>query len=170
MADSIHSDNYRMELAPLADSTRDTLTLLFAEHRLDTLVTVTNPLDITPASDDYIHAEVIRILAEAPRVDAVVAGLDPMSPVMRSLDDPEHADFTFEDDRSIVARMAELLPTLDTPVIGVVDAGRMYDPLVDRLKEVGMCVFRTSDQAVAAIAQYMDGRLNAEQIRQRSIK
>ncbi len=168
MADSIHSDDYSMELAPLADATHATLTALFTEHRLDKLVTVTNPLDITPGSDDFIHAEVIRILAEAPRVDAVVAGLDPMSPVMRSLDDPEHADFNFEDDRSIVARMAELLPTLDTPVIGVVDAGRMYDPLVDRLKEAGMCVFRTSDQAVAAIAQYMDGRLNAEQIRERN--
>jgi len=60
------------------------------------------------------------------------------------------------------------LPTLDTPVIGVVDGGRLYDPLVDKLKEVGLCTFRTSDQAVAAIAQYIDGRLDAERIRQKA--
>lgn len=167
MADSIQVDDYRMELAPLAPETKLALTALFTEHRLESLVTVTNPLDITPGSDDLVHAEAIRILAEDPRVDAVVAGLDPMSPVMRTLEDPEHVDFDFEDDRSIVARMADLLPTLSTPVIGVVDGGRLFDPLVDRLKEAGMCVFRTSDQAVAALAQYLDGRLNARQIRRR---
>ena len=167
MADSIHSDDYRMELAPLSDETHRQLSDIFAEHRLDSLVTVTNPLDITPGSNDHVHAEIIRILAEAPRVDAVVAGLDPMSPVMRTLADPEHADFDFEDERSIAALLEELLPTLNTPVVGVVDGGRQYDALVDRLKAAGLCTFRTSDQAVAALAQYVEGRLHAERIRHR---
>jgi len=167
MADSIQSDTYRMELAPLDPDTVDKLSALFAAKRLDSLVTVTNPLDITPGSDDQVHADVIRILAEAPHVDAVVAGLDPMSPVMRTLADPEHADFTFEDERSIVALLEELIPALDTPVITVVDGGRLYDPLVDKLKEAGMCVFRTSDQAVAALAQYIEGCLHAEAIRRK---
>ncbi|MDC0336013.1 acetate--CoA ligase family protein [Pseudodesulfovibrio sp.] len=168
MADSIHSDDYRMELAPLSDVTLDKLNGLFMDHRLNQLITVTNPLDITPSADDFVHAEAIRILAQAPRVDAVVAGLDPMSPVMRTLADPENADFHFDDERSIAARLEDLLPTLETPVIGVVDGGRLYDPLVDRLKEAGLCTFRTSDQAVAAIAHYIDGRLNAERIRERA--
>ncbi len=170
MADSIHSDDYHMELAPLSDSTLDKLNGLFMDHKLNQLITVTNPLDITPGADDFVHAEAIRILAQAPRVDAVVAGLDPMSPVMRTLADPENANFHMEDERSIAARLADLLPTLETPVIGVVDGGRLYDPLVDRLKEAGLCTFRTSDQAVAALAQYMDGRLNAERIRQKAGK
>merc|ERR1711879_939651 len=110
MADSIQSDDYRMELAPLTPETRDKLNAIFVQKRLDSLVTVTNPLDITPGADDHAHAEVIRILAQAPRVDAVVAGLDPMSPVMRTLADPEHADFDFEDERSIAALLEELLP------------------------------------------------------------
>jgi len=168
MADSIHSDDYRMELAPLPQGVKAKLHELFAAKRLDSLVTITNPLDITPGSDDQVHADVIRILAEAPSVDAVVAGLDPMSPMMRTLADPEHKDFNIEDERSIAALLEELLPTLDTPVIGVVDGGRLYDPLVDKLKEVGLCTFRTSDQAVAAIAQYIDGRLDAERIRQKA--
>jgi len=164
MADSIQSDDYSMELAPLSGDTVERLSHLFEENRLSSLVTVTNPLDITPGSNDQVHADVIRILAEGANVDAVVAGLDPMSPVMRSLADPD-MPMTMDDERSIVALLDDLLPGLDTPVVGVVDAGRQYDPLVDRLKEIGMCVFRTSDQAVAAIAQYIEGRLNAERIR-----
>lgn len=167
MADSIQTDDYCMELAPLSRDTCERLKRLFAAHRLDGLVTVTNPLDITPGADDHVHAETVRILAEAPGVDAVVAGLDPMSPVMRTLADPEHADFDFEDERSIAALMGGLLPGLDTPVVGVVDGGRQFDALVDRLKQAGMCTFRTSDQAVAALAQYVDGRLHADRIRSR---
>ncbi|BDQ33630.1 acetate--CoA ligase family protein [Pseudodesulfovibrio portus] len=164
MADSIQSDDYRMELAPLSEATRAALGDLLAAKGLDRLVTVTNPLDITPGADDQVHADVIRILAGEPGVDAVVAGLDPMSPVMRTLADPD-TPLNMDDERSIVALLRALLPTLETPVIGVVDGGRQYDPLVDRLKEAGLCVFRTSDQAVAAIAQYIEGRLNAERIR-----
>jgi len=167
MADSIHSDDYRMELAPLSPDTVTRLEKLFVEKRLDSLVTVTNPLDITPGADDHVHAEVVRLFAEDRRIDAIVAGLVPMSPVMRTLADPENAAFDFEDERSIAARFEELLPTLDTPVVGVVDGGRQYDPLVDRLKEAGLCTFRTSDQAVAAIARYIAGRLNAERIRRK---
>jgi len=165
MADSIHSDDYQMELAPLLPDTAARLDALFREYGLASLVSVVNPLDITPGANDLVHAEAIRILARGKNIDAVVAGLDPMSPVMRTLADPENADFHFDDERSIAALLAELLPTLDTPVIGVVDGGRLYDPLVDRLKEAGLCTFRTSDQAVAAIAQYMEGRLNAQRIR-----
>jgi len=165
MADSIHSDDYRMTLAPLAKNTVAALEALFVANRLDGLVTVTNPLDITPGSNDHVHAEAIRLLAQDSGVDAVVAGLDPMSPVMRTLADPNHAEFHFEDERSIAALLEDLLPSLDTPVIGVVDGGRLYDPLVDKLKEAGLCTFRTSDQAVAALAQYLDGRLNAQRIR-----
>nr|WP_321255385.1 acetate--CoA ligase family protein [uncultured Pseudodesulfovibrio sp.] len=164
MADSIQSDDYRMELAPLSKKTQAALNDLFVKNRLDSLVTVTNPLDITPGSNDQVHADAIRILAEGPNVDAVVAGLDPMSPVMRTLADPD-TPLTMDDERSIAALLAELLPTLDTPVIGVVDGGRQYDALEDRLKDVGLCTFRTSDLAVAALAQYIEGRLNAEGLR-----
>ncbi|WP_319583404.1 acetate--CoA ligase family protein [uncultured Pseudodesulfovibrio sp.] len=166
MADSIQTDDYSMVLAPLADKTRELLTALVAANRLSGLVTVTNPLDITPAADDQVHAEAVRILATDPGVDAVVVGLDPLSPVMRTLADPD-TPLTMDNERSIAALLADLLPRLDTPVIGVVDGGRQYDPLVDRLKEVGLCTFRTSDQAVAALAQYMEGRLNAARIRGR---
>ncbi|NDV18949.1 CoA-binding protein [Pseudodesulfovibrio sp. JC047] len=169
MADSIQSDDYRMELAPLSTKTTQALETLFVANGLDALVSVTNPLDITPGANDQVHVKAIRLLAEGDNVDAVVAGLDPMSPVMRTLADPD-TPLTMDDERSIASLLADVLPTLETPVIGVVDGGRQYDPLADRLKASGLCTFRTSDQAVATLAQYIEGRLNSHFLRESFLK
>ena len=61
--------------------------------------------------------------------------------------------------------MPELAARLDKPVVGVVDGGRLYDPLVDELMDKGMVVFRSSDRAVQALAMYIQGRLQAERLR-----
>jgi hypothetical protein len=54
---------------------------------------------------------------------------------------------------------------LQTPVVGVVDDGRLYDPLVGELTCGGMAVFRSSDSAIRTQAFYIEGRLHAEQLR-----
>lgn len=167
IADSIQSDDYRMELATFEQRTRETLTEIFRSKNLEELVTIKNPLDMTPGADDETHVMAVGALAKDRNVDAVVVGLDPLSPVMRTLADPESLSFDLEDERSIVKLMEEILPRLDKPVVGIVDGGRLFDPLTDKLKDVGACVFRTADRAVAAIARYVDGRLNMDRIRRR---
>ena len=54
------------------------------------------------------------------------------------------------------------------PVVGVVDGGKLYDPLVDELMSKNMPVFRSSDSAVRALALYLEGRLTAERLRRRN--
>ena len=61
--------------------------------------------------------------------------------------------------------MPALLENVDKPVIGVVDSGRLYDPMVDALEEGGVPVFRSSDRAVGALAKYIHYRLHISQIR-----
>jgi hypothetical protein len=61
--------------------------------------------------------------------------------------------------------MPQLIDELEKPVVGVVDAGRLYDPLVDLLVSKGMAVFRSSDRAVQSMAIYIEGRLHAEKLR-----
>ena len=57
-------------------------------------------------------------------------------------------------------------PAVDDEVhVGVVDGGRLYDPLVDELTRGGMAVFRSSDSAIRTLALYIEGRLYAEQLR-----
>lgn len=165
MADNIQSDDYAMQMARLSGSTVGKLDALLTAKQLGSLVQIQNPLDINPGADDETHVQAVRVMAEDPNVDAVVVGLDPLSPAMRTLAECEAQNYSIDDRQSIALRMPELAAQMAKPVVGVVDGGRLYDPLVDQLVGKGMAVFRSSDRAVQALALYIQGRLNAERIK-----
>lgn len=165
MADNIQSDDYAMAMAEISEKAVEAINAMLAGKHLEGLVEVKNPLDLNPAADDEAHIRAVRCLAEDPGVDAVVVGLDPLSPAMRTLSECENRTYDFKAPGSIAVEMPLLVNELDKPVVGVVDGGRLYDPLVDELMKQGMAVFRSSDQAVRALALYVDGRLHAEQLR-----
>lgn len=163
MADSIESDDFAMRLAPLHPSTHEALTALFREKRLDSLVTVRNPLDITPAADDMTHAASVRALCEDPGVDAVVLGIVPMSPSLTVTMDAAGTSDDTED--SLVPLLIDLVSRTDKPVVCSVDAGLLFEGLFRKLMDAGIPVFRSSDIAVSALSQYIEGRLFAARIR-----
>jgi acyl-CoA synthetase (NDP forming) len=165
MADNIVSDDFTMQMAGFSKKTTGDLKRLLTKKGLERLVEIKNPLDLNPAADDETHVAAVRRLAEDPNVDAVVVGLDPLSPAMRTLAECESRRYNFDDPGSIAMEMPKLTAALDKPVVGVVDAGRLYDPLVDQLVENGMVVFRSSDLAVRALAVYIEGRLHADSLR-----
>ena len=103
----------------------------------------------------------IHVLAEDPQVDAVVVGLDPLSPAMRTLAEGKSGKYDFNDQHSIAVTLPALLNGLSKPVVGVVDGGSLYDPLVEALMSKDVPVFRSSDRAVRALALYLQGRLAA---------
>jgi acyl-CoA synthetase (NDP forming) len=166
MADNIQSDDFCMKMARVSSSAVAKIEAMLTEKRLDRLVEVKNPLDINPGADDEAHILAVKYLAQDPCVDAVVVGLDPLSPAMRTLVDCEAKRYDFQDPGSIAVALPRLSGELHKPVVGVVDGGRLYDPLVDELIKKRMAVFRSSDRAVRALALYIEGRLNAERIRQ----
>jgi acyl-CoA synthetase (NDP forming) len=165
MADNIRSDDYSLQMAGFTDETTRKLSKFLAAKRLDSLVEVKNPLDINPAADDETHVTVVRYLAEDPNVDAVVVGLDPLSPAMRTLAECEAKKYNMDDKESIALQMPKLASELSKPVIGVVDGGYLYEPLVNKLLSQGMTVFRSSDRAIHSLAIYIEGRLYAAHIR-----
>ncbi len=165
MADSIQSDDYAMQLAPFAPDTVERIGELLREKRLDKLVSVVNPLDINPSADDEAHARVAAILAEDPGVDAVILGLDPLSPAMHTLADPGVPAFDLGAEGGIAQLLPEVAARSEKPVIGVIDGGRLYDPLRDALMAGGVPVFPVCDRAVAALAQYIQARLYADLLR-----
>ncbi len=165
MADSIQSDDFQMELANYSEVTRIKVAEILKEKQLDAFVTLSNPLDINPAADDDTHAFITRILADDEGVDAVVVSLDPMSPAMRTLDDESVPEFDMNHDESIKSQIIKLATTSSTPIVTVVDGGRLYQPLRDALIESGVPVFTVCDQAISALSVYIQGRLNADAIR-----
>ena len=165
IADNIQSDDFTLGMANISLETAQKIRDLMVRKQLDSLVTIKNPLDINPGADDEVHVETVRLLAEDSHVDAVVVGLDPLSPAMRTLAECKVGKYDFNDPSSIAMTLPALLRGLQKPVVGVVDAGQLYDPLVDALTEKDVPVFRSSDRAVRALALYLEGRVVAERLR-----
>ena len=165
MADSIQSDDFHMELAKFEDTTREKIALVLKEKKLTAFVTLSNPLDINPAADDDAHAEITRILTQDKGVDAVIVSLDPLSPAMKTLDRTTVKGFDMHEATSIKHQLIDIAGTSNTPIIAVVDGGRLYDPLRDSLIEANIPVFTVCDRAIAALSLYVQGRLNADAIR-----
>jgi len=167
MADSIHSDDYAMRLASYAPSTREALQTLLREKRLDALVGIANPMDINPAADDETHARVAASMLQDPNVDAVLVGLDPLSPAMHTLAQTSTPAYALDDPQGIAPRMAALAAESDKPLVCVADGGVLYAPLRNTLHAAGVPVFPVCDRAVDALAQYIQARLQMENIRSR---
>ncbi|MDX9788090.1 MAG: acetate--CoA ligase family protein [Desulfobacterales bacterium] len=163
MADSIQSDDYAMQLAVFGPDTAQAIKQVLREKKLNELVDIKNPLDINPAADDAAHAAIVNILLQDPGIDAVVAGLDPLSPATYTL--AGDMKYALNAENSIARLLPEIAARSEKPVIGVVDGGSLYDPLVARIESSGLPVFRSSDRAVAAIALYISGRLASVRIR-----
>jgi acyl-CoA synthetase (NDP forming) len=165
MADSIQTDDYAMQLAPFSTETVEKIAEVLREKRLDKLVSIVNPLDVNPAADDDVHARVAAIVAADPGVDAVVLGLDPLSPVMHTLWQTDIPAFDLGAPESIARLLPQVARQSDKPIIGVIDGGRLYDPLRDVLMAEDVPVFPVCDRAVAALAQYIQARLFADVLR-----
>lgn len=165
MADNIQGEDFAMEMARFTPKTVKRLETLINDHRLGSLVDVKNPMDINPAANDALHARITETLSEDPSVDGIVIGLDPLSPAMQTLPYGMRGEESLDSAESIATLMGGLMERVEKPVIGVVDGGRLYDPLVDSLEEGGLPVFRSSDRAVAALAKYIEGRLHGARLR-----
>ncbi|WP_320176079.1 acetate--CoA ligase family protein [Maridesulfovibrio sp.] len=165
MADSIQSDDYDIELARFSEESIKNIDDILEKNRLKALVTIQNPLDLTPGSNDVIHASMAEILAKDPAVDSIVIGLDPLSPSMHTLAEPTIPAFSMEDENSLGNLLIQIVKKSDKPILAIVDGGRLYEPLRDMLLENGVPVFPVCDRAVAAIALYSKARMRAEVIR-----
>jgi len=167
MADNIKGDDYEMEMADFNKESVERLENLIRENGLDTLVDVKNPMDINPSANDKLHVDVVEIMAEDPGVDGIVVGIVPLSPAVNSLPKGLRKGESLTSENGIATLLPLAVRGIDKPVLGVVDGGKLYDPLVELLEKGGVPVFRSSDRAVAALAKYINSRLLARNIRTR---
>ena len=159
MADSIDTGTFALQLPALAPATAARVQEVLAAKKLDALVEIGNPIDINPGADDEAHLGIAEAFLLDPNIDAVVVALDPTAPAVRALESsrlrPGH---DIDDPASTVALMPPLAARFDKPLIGVIDAGRLYDAFAARLMDQGVCVFRNCARATAALARYTEAR------------
>ena len=149
MADAVVGEGYRVELAQLDEAAAGELQRVLAAGRLDGLVNAKNPVDLTPMADEAAYGGVCRALLASDGVDALVVGCIPLTARLKTT--PSEID----DPGSFPAVMAEVFAASDKPLVAVVDAGTLYDPMVRRMRDAGIPVFRSADQAVRVLGQYL---------------
>ena len=160
MADNVEIDGYHLKMSVLSDGTVKRLYSLLKEKNLAHLTQVKNPMDLNPGADDEAHLLAIKYLAEDEGVDAVIVGLDPLSPVTKTLSEPGIQRYYFNSPGSVVLGLPELANNFEKPVLGVIDAGKRFDPMADELKSRGVIIFRSSDRALRALSVYLNSRLS----------
>ncbi len=158
IADSLRGDGWSLELARLSEETRGKLAKALADSKLDALVGVRNPLDLTPMAGDGPHEEAVRAFLADPGVDVVLCATIPLTPAMATLAEGVPEEQSIRAAGSLVSRLQRLAPEAQKPIIACLDSGRPYDPMARGLEEAGIPCFRSADEAVRTIALYAGTR------------
>ena len=132
MADSLQSDEYSMSLGTYSETTRLAMKRLIASKGLEKLVPIKNPLDINPGADDEVHAYMAELLLNDENIDAVVIGLDPLSPVTHSLAETDIDAFRMDAPDGILTLLSDVRSRTSKPMVAVMDGGEKFEPLRTR--------------------------------------
>ena len=144
----------RFTLPPFGPEAKRTLEAIFVRSRIDKVVDLHNPIDLTPMTGDEAYADTVRALLEDDGYDAVVVGIVPLTAALNTLPPGEgHGEDVARPD-GIVARLSALKRDAGTPWVVVVDAGAIYDPMARALEAAGIPTFRTADRALRLLNVY----------------
>jgi acyl-CoA synthetase (NDP forming) len=154
------ADNLRRFTLPAFDGpTGLQLQAVFRDARIDSVVDVHNPLDLTPMSADPVYEQAVRAVLSSDAVDVGIVGIVPLTGALNTLPPGQgHGEDVFRDD-STAGRMVRLHRESRKAWVAVVDAGPLYDPLVRLLEEGGVPTFRTADAALRLFDVYCAARL-----------
>ncbi len=156
MADSIKRNGAELVLPPFAARTEEALAKILSDNRLDGLVDVKNPFDVTPMAGDTVFTDmVVEVLGDR-HIDAAVVGIVPLTPAMQTLAPGEGHRESILDPGSVAQLLPGAISASDKPVVTVVDSGVLFDPLVSALRSGGLPVFRSADRAVRALCKWID--------------
>jgi acyl-CoA synthetase (NDP forming) len=153
-----HAEGTGAAAASLAEPTRARLQAALRDARLDGLVNVQNPLDLTPMAGDALHEACARALLEDPGVDAAVFGTIPLTPHQKTLGPGLSKTDAFDAPDAYGPRMAALFRETSKPFAVVIDAGEHYGALVSSMEAAGLPVFDSADRAVVLLGRYLQSR------------
>lgn len=139
-------------LADLGEESREILTGLFRACRIDGIVSVHNPLDLTPIMNDELYEKAVHTVLQDPAVDVGLVGCVPLTAALQTLPAGQRHGEDLDAVDSIVTRLGRLSRDCRKPWVAVVDAGRMYDPMAAALTDLGIPTFRTADRALRLLS------------------
>jgi len=148
----------RLDLPAFDEVTSSRLQAVFRAARIDSVVDVHNPIDLTPMTGDAAYDDVVRAVMEADGVDIGIVGCVPLTAALNTLPaGPGHREDLTRPD-ALGPRLARLKDELPKAWVAVVDAGAVYDPLVALLEQHGVPTFRTADTALRLLNVFVAAR------------
>lgn len=132
--------------------------------RIDRVVDAHNPFDLTPMADDLAYEQAVNAVMQDENVDLGIIGCVPMTPALNTLARaPNHRE-DIEQPESVVQRLIRLHESIEKPWIYVVDAGDLYDQMVEQLESAGIPTFRAADRALRLLNIVCASRGSAEKV------
>ena len=159
MADNLDREA-GFSLPRFSGRTREKIRFALSEARIARLINVRNPLDLTPMASDTVHVQCLEAIIEDETVDAVVMGFVPLTPAMATLPpgvDPSGRDSVLNES-SVAQRIPEVFQRHSKPLVTVVDAGELYDPLAEALIAGGVPCLRSADLAMTVFQRFINVR------------
>lgn len=152
MADAVVGPRHRVEMSSLSADAWQEITAVLQRTKLSALVNARNPLDLTPMAGEAAYEGVARAMLGCGEVDALIVSCVPLTPALATTGDEIGAG------ESLVDVLGRVNAEFDKPIMAVIDAGAAYEPLVSRLREAGLPVLRSADDAVRALGRYLRHR------------
>jgi acyl-CoA synthetase (NDP forming) len=148
-------------LAHLGPDTVSRIETVLQRHRIEGVVGVGNPLDLTPIAGDAGFAEAVTALLADDGVDVGIVGCVPLTPSLATLEAAREHGEDVAAPGSLASRLIALWRATTKAWVVVVDGGTLYDAMADLLEGAGVPVFRTADRATAALGRYAAWRARA---------
>ena len=155
MADNIG----RFRLENFSAATNQKLMEAFKKVRIDAIVDVHNPLDLTPQATDPVYEAIIRAMMEDENVDVGLVGCVPMTQALNTLVPAKDHPENLYDENGIVTRMRKIKGSTTKAWAAVVDAGPIYDEMARLLKAHEIPTFRTADRALRLFHRFCEARI-----------
>lgn len=154
LADTL-KNRYSLELADFGQKTKARLAALLRALGIDRLQDIRNPLDLTPVADDATFAGCVEALLDDSGVDGAVISPVPMTSALQTLPPGGMHQENLGRPESIAPRLVELFRRSPKPFVVNIDAGTLYQPLVDLLIEGEVPVFRHCDRALRFLSKFI---------------
>ncbi len=132
---------------------------IFARERIEQVVDVHNPLDLTPMMPDEGYAQIVETMLEDGAVDVGCVGCVPLTAALNTLARSDRHGEDLDRGDSIVRRLAVLRRQVHKSWIAVVDAGAPYDAMARELSRAGIPTFRSADRAMRLFGIFCGSRM-----------
>lgn len=165
MADNLAGFGRKLGFAEFNDETVERLGGILEQFKLGELVNIRNPIDVTPMAVDKAHVEIAKALADDPGVDLVIHGCVPLSPAMKTREPggPDGEGIIHpEGFTKLMIHAAH--NEIEKPIVIVLDAGDLYDPMAKMFIEAGIPVFRSADDAAKALGTWAAARIRRKAV------